>query len=151
MLFFCTVYPEQLCPDIVCFNQSRFHSLVAAFQQWLKHSLTTSFLLMAEDSQILQRGYTPVWMQLDFGRAQLCSAQSTQNFGEFFRSTSPSTAGMLVATLAKYPRSLDHLESSDSSFGALGKQRRHRTTSYNGASFSQAFNISPVSTRPPLV
>jgi len=90
-------------------------------------------------------------MRLDFERAQLCSGQSTQNFGQFFGSTSPSTAGMLVAIFAKYPSTLYHLESLDSGFGAPEKRRRLGTTSYYGASFSQVFNTSPVSSRPPLV
>lgn len=101
---------------------------------------------MADDSQILQREYTRVWMWPDFGSVQLYSARSTQNFGEFSRSTSPSTAGMLTATFAKYHR---YWTIWDCSFGALGKQGRHRTTSYNGASCSWAFIISPVSSSPP--
>lgn len=45
------------------------------------------------------------------------------------------------------PNTPDIWTTWDSSFGATGKQRRHRTMSYNGASFSLI--ISPVSSSPP--
>lgn len=97
-------------------------------------------------TQILQKGYIRVWMWPDFGRVQLYTAQSTWNFGEFFRSTSPSTIGMLMVTFAKYPR---YWTIWDSRFGALGKRRRHRTTRYNGESCLWAFIITLVSSSPP--
>lgn len=101
---------------------------------------------MADDSHILQKRCTRVWMWSDFGSVQLYSAQSTENFYEIFRSISPSTAGMLMATFAKYPR---YWTIWDPSFGVVGKQRRLRMTSNSGASCSWAFIISPVSSSPP--
>lgn len=86
---------------------------------------------------------------LDVTRLWECLALFSPKHREFwwvFQKYFPFHCRGAYGRLWQIPQILDHL---DSSFGALGKQRRHRTASCNRASCSWAFFISPVSSSPP--